>query len=142
MEEGQDNVGDPGQVVFGTTTLVLAIARVAHEANREYCKTIGDDSQPHWNEAPAWQKDSAIKGAQFHLDSPESTPEQSHQNWLNQKTEEGWIRGDVKNVDRKEHPCMVPYDQLPADQKIKDYLFRGIVHSFSEGLKVPETAQL
>ena len=38
--------------------------------------------------------------------------------------------GPVKDADRKEHPCFVPYDELPADQKAKDYMFCGIVEAF------------
>lgn len=28
------------------------IASICHDANRRYCKTIGDDSQPLWEHAP------------------------------------------------------------------------------------------
>lgn len=36
------------------------IAKVCHEANRGYCKALGDDSQLPWDEAPQWAKTSAI----------------------------------------------------------------------------------
>ena len=32
----------------------IEIARIAHEANRAYCQSIGDDSQPNWAEAGLW----------------------------------------------------------------------------------------
>jgi hypothetical protein len=28
------------------------IAKVCHETNRAYCETLGDNSQPPWEEAP------------------------------------------------------------------------------------------
>jgi glucose-6-phosphate 1-dehydrogenase/6-phosphogluconolactonase len=34
-----------------------------------------------------------------------------------------------KNPETKEHPCFLPYEQLPADQRAKDYIFRQIIHS-------------
>ena len=37
------------------------IAKVAHETNRSFCQTLGDWSQPTWENAPDWQKESAIK---------------------------------------------------------------------------------
>ncbi len=37
-------------------------AQIAHETNRAYCQSIGDQSQPPWESAPDWQRDSAIKG--------------------------------------------------------------------------------
>lgn len=31
------------------------VAKVCHDTNRVYCKAIGDDSQPTWENAPEWQ---------------------------------------------------------------------------------------
>lgn len=113
------------------------IARVAHEINRAYCASLGDTSQPAWEDAPEWQKTSALVGVDMHLAKPDATPEQSHESWLAQKLAEGWKYGPVKDAEKKEHPCCVPYAELPAEQKAKDYLFRSVVHA----LKViePET---
>lgn len=105
------------------------IAKVAHEINKAFCKSIGDDSQLDWDEAPEWQKSSAVKGVDFHLENPDASPSASHESWMKQKTEEGWVYGPVKDAEKKEHPCYIPYDQLPIEQKSKDYLFKQIVHS-------------
>lgn len=110
------------------------IAKVSHEVNRAYCQSIGDDSQPEWDAAPDWQKDSAVNGVAAHLKDPSLTPEQSHQLWLNQKQNEGWVYGPVKDPEKKEHPCFVAYSQLPESQRSKDYLFRQVVHSLSRFL--------
>jgi len=110
------------------------IAKVAHEINAAYCRSIGDNSQPDWENAPEWQKNSAINGVVFHLANPEAGPNASHNSWLKQKEEEGWKYGPVKNADTKEHPCFVPYDQLPTEQKSKDFLFKQIVHSLKNYL--------
>jgi hypothetical protein len=108
---------------------VIDIAKVAHELNKAYCESIGDNSQPSWDDAPSWQRDSAIRGVLFHLQNPEATPSASHESWLKQKTEEGWKYGAVKNPETKEHPCFIPYEELPTDQKSKDYIFRQTIHS-------------
>jgi len=116
--------------------LVKEIAKVCHEINRAYCEALGDDSQLPWEDTPEWQKDSAIKGVNFHIENPDSTPQQIHENWLKQKEVEGWKYGKVKDAEKKEHPCCVPYDKLPIDQKAKDYLFRTIVHQLKH--TIPE----
>ncbi|MCI0565186.1 MAG: RyR domain-containing protein [Nitrososphaera sp.] len=105
------------------------IAKVAHEVNRAYCQALGDTSQPAWEDAPDWQKSSAINGVVFHLTNQDAGPDHSHNEWLKEKQEAGWKYGPVKNPEAKEHPCFVPYEELPVEQKAKDYLFRGVVHA-------------
>jgi hypothetical protein len=105
------------------------VAQVCHELNKTYCEAIGDNTQPEWKDAPEWQKSSAVKGVKFHLDNPDAGTSDSHDSWLKQKTEEGWKYGAVKNAETKEHPCFVPYEQLPTEQKAKDFIFRQAVHS-------------
>lgn len=107
------------------------IARVCHEANRAYCQALGDHTQPPWDEAPEWQRASAIDGVQHALEG--GTPETSHENWLRAKLADGWVYGSVKNPELREHPCMVPYDQLPEEQKRKDSLFVTIVNALTGG---------
>lgn len=103
------------------------IAKVAHETNRAYCESLGDFSQTPWGEAPIWQRTSAINGVKFHIENPGAGPSGSHENWLKEKYAEGWKYGEVKDPDKKEHPCCVPYDELPKEQQIKDALFVAVV---------------
>ena len=105
------------------------IAELAHEANRLYCRSLGDNSQLPWSEAPKWQKDSAINGVQFHLANPESKPSDSHESWLKEKRDAGWTFGPVKDPEKKQHPCFVPYEALPAAQQVKDKLFLSVVRA-------------
>ena len=108
---------------------INAIARLCHEVNRAYCKSIGDDSQPSWDDAPEWQKMSSIDGVIFSLNNPDANPSESHECWLKDKENDGWTYGPVKNVEKKEHPCFVPYDELPEKQKTKDYIFKAVVNT-------------
>jgi len=105
------------------------VAKVAHEINKAFCHSINDHSQPTWKDAPQWQKDSAIAGVQFHLDNPDASPSASHESWLKQKEADGWKYGEVKDAEKKEHPCFVPYENLPVEQRCKDYLFKQVIHS-------------
>jgi hypothetical protein len=108
----------------------LQIAAIVHEANRSYCIAIGDNSQPYWESAPEWQKISAVKGVEGILNGTITKPEQSHEGWLAEKKATGWKYGAVKNPDTKEHPCYVPYGELPAEQRVKDAIFFAIVNVF------------
>lgn len=112
-----------------TDRLVESIAQVAHEANRAYCRTIGDDSQPSWHDAPDWQKESAIAGVRAIADDDVRAPAESHESWFDQKLEDGWTWGPEKDPDLKTHPCMVPYHDLPPEQRTKDALFFAVVNA-------------
>lgn len=110
------------------------IARVAHEVNRAYCQALGDDSQPAWEGAPDWQKDSARHGVALHF-AADLGPEASHQAWMAEKIAAGWRWGAVKDPERKEHPCIVPFSDLPREQQAKDYIFRAVVHALRHALR-------
>lgn len=110
------------------------IAKICHEANRAYCESLGDDSQTFWGAAPKWQQESAIDGVKFHLANPTAGPSGSHENWLKGKCADGWKYGPVKDVAKKEHPCCVPYANLPIAQRRKDAIFTAIVHACTETL--------
>ena len=45
--------------------VIARAAMAAHEANRVLCLALGDTSQPKWEDAPSWQKDSAESGVRM-----------------------------------------------------------------------------
>jgi hypothetical protein len=114
-----------------TAILVSAIASICHEANRRYCATIGDHSQVPWEDAPEWQRASAIKGVEHAIENPNAPPSASHDCWLEEKSATGWKYGPVKDPEKKEHPCFVPYQELPVEQRRKDALFQAVVRALT-----------
>lgn len=105
----------------------FSIAKVCHEANRALCAGLGDNSQLPWEEAPQWQRDSAVNGVRFNVENPDAPASASHDSWLEEKRLAGWKFGPVKDADLKEHPCYVPYEELPKEQQAKDHLFKATV---------------
>lgn len=104
------------------------IAEIVHEANRAYCLSMGDASQPLWPDAPEWQRQSARNGVLFHYNNPNADASASHENWYKEKEADGWSYGPEKDPANKRHPCFVPYKELPIEQQIKDHIFRSVVH--------------
>lgn len=109
-----------------------AIARVCHEVNRAYCAALGDLSQAPWENAPEWQRTSALHGVEMHRANPDAGPELSHAAWLAEKRASGWIWGPTKDVERKLHPCCVPFEELPVEQRAKDFLFGAVVAALAD----------
>lgn len=108
---------------------IAAVAAACHAANAAYCRSLGDDSQMPWGEAPENIQASVLAGVEFHLANPDAGDAASHENWLAFKEADGWVFGEVKDLEKKTHPCMVPFDELPKEQQFKDALFRTIVHA-------------
>ncbi len=122
--------------------LLEKIAFLCHEANRAYCMTLGDYSVKGWFAADPSQRESVIRGVEFRLGNPFVPPSAQHEAWMDDKLKDGWVYGPVKDMEKKEHPCMVAYAELPAEQQIKDLLFASVVnamisHSDREALGSP-----
>lgn len=111
---------------------IAFIAQATHEANRAYCAAIGDNSQVPWEQAPDWQRSSAMNGVRGALAG--NTPEQSHESWLAEKAATGWKYGPVKDADKREHPCFVPYAELPPEQRAKDHVFVTVARAMAAAL--------
>lgn len=123
------------------TYTATQIAHVCHEANRALQKEQNDPTIPvsvKWSKLDEETRQSAIQGVQNILSGKVTTPEQSHVEWCNFKTEHGWKLGPVKDEAKKEHPLLVLYAELPESQRIKDALFFSIVRALS-GSVIPLT---
>lgn len=109
-----------------TRNRIEATAAICHDANRRFCLALGDTSQPLWEDAPDWQRSSAVLGVKSIENGTINSPGKSHKSWLEQKRDEGWVWGEVKDTEKKTHPCMVEFEDLPMEQQIKDHLFLAI----------------
>lgn len=103
-----------------------AVAEVAHAATQALQGILNDPcpSQP-WFAETREQRQSVIDGVRNARNG--TTPEKSHENWVRFKLEHGWTPGDSKDPQRKTHPNLVPYADLPEDEKVKDRLFLAVV---------------
>lgn len=50
----------------------------------------------------------------------EKLAEQVHITWMNQRIKEGWSYGPVRNDEKKQTPCIVPYNALSENEKEYD----------------------
>lgn len=50
----------------------------------------------------------------------EKLAEQVHITWMNQRIKEGWSYGPIRNDEKKQTPCIVPYKNLPEIEKEYD----------------------
>ena len=43
-----------------------------------------------------------------------------HDEWMRKRLAEGWTLGPERSDERKQHPCLIPYDELPEIEKEYD----------------------
>lgn len=54
------------------------------------------------------------------LELTERLAENAHEIWAAQRIADGWKLGPTRNDQQKEHPCLIPYNQLPESEKQYD----------------------
>jgi len=105
--------------------ILTLCCRIAADANIHYCLNINEPPPPAWDGLTNAMQEGMIKGAQMALAG--SSPEQSHENWCKTRLAEGWEYATVTDRENKKHACLVPYNELPEAQRVKDALFQNIV---------------
>lgn len=53
-------------------------------------------------------------------DLVEELAEHNHDTWATQRIKDGWTYGKTRSDEKKEHPCLIPYDKLPESEKEYD----------------------
>lgn len=54
------------------------------------------------------------------LNLTEIVAENVHDNWAAKRLSEGWVYGEVRDDRKKTTPCLVPYSQLPEEEREYD----------------------
>ncbi|MEZ5534296.1 MAG: RyR domain-containing protein [Thiolinea sp.] len=50
----------------------------------------------------------------------EQLAENTHEVWAEQRLRDGWDYGERRDDGERLHPCLVPYDELPEEEKAYD----------------------
>ena len=50
----------------------------------------------------------------------ESISKNVHEVWAQTRISQGWSYGTERNEELKQHPCLVPYELLPEEEKVYD----------------------
>ena len=54
------------------------------------------------------------------LELTEKIAENVHEVWSQNRIKDGWTYGELRNDERKETPCLIPYNELPESEKEYD----------------------
>jgi len=106
----------------------IEIAAVCHEANRELTRILKDvPLQAHWDECSEDMKASALVGVEWRINNPDAPASASHEVWMLERLSKGWVLGPERSNEKKTHPALIPYAQLPPGVQLKDKVFVSII---------------
>lgn len=126
------NATDPNTIRF-----INDASSVVHEFGRTYATMNGIVVHPPFDELPEWQQD-AIKEQVFKvLNHQIGSPTQAHDSWVDNMYAEGWRYGAQLDHEKKEHPNICPWDELPEVERFKDVLFFTAVRTMMNFHKIP-----
>ena len=67
-----------------------------------------------------------------------------HEVWAQNRIREGWTYGPVRDDQKRQTPCLVPYDQLPEEEKAYDRntAFGTLKFIVSQGFEIHKTSHI
>ena len=69
---------------------------------------------------PAPADTSSVELPQSLAELTEEMARNVHEVWASGRISDGWVWGPCRDDSRKEHPCLVPYDELPDSEREYD----------------------
>lgn len=119
-------VNSSGETIFID---VEQVARTCHQALKTYSESIAEYHLSNWGDASERYRELMCIAVEIHL-AGDFDAEVTHSSWVEEQLNQGWSYGPVRDVKKKQHPCIVPFNQLPREQQLKGQIFRNIVHAF------------
>lgn len=107
---------------------MLLIAQIAHALISGLGRLWGVEVIA-WEDAEEAYQKGLIAGVTAYFESPELTPAQEHQAWVDAKLADGWVSGAVLDASSKVHPLLLPFDELPIEHRSRAVMLHAAVHA-------------
>ena len=108
---------------------IKEIAKFIYEATRIEAEWSNRSIVPEiWKQRDDKFKKQFVNIIEMYLEKDKlPTPEKAHDSWVVAYEKMGWKYGEKRDVDKKTHPDMLPFNELPKDEKDKDSIFLTFV---------------
>ncbi|GBC62521.1 hypothetical protein DENIS_3493 [Desulfonema ishimotonii] len=103
-------------------------ARSFHQHLKAFRESLGDYTLPDWEETTKHNREMGVRFVRYTLANQSITPESHHEKWVANMAKRGWRHGNERNPDKKTHPCMVPWEDLPYHEQAKTVLMIATVN--------------
>jgi hypothetical protein len=107
---------------------VERLARLIYEATRIEAEWSGRIVPETWEQRDEKFRSQFVGIVSKYINAERlPTPEQAHNSWMESYLEMGWRHGEKRDPVAKTHPDLVPFDELPRDEKDKDAIFLAFI---------------
>ena len=89
------------------------------ESNRAQARSIGDKLRAV-NMAFDAGESAFQTVTEFDEETTHFLAKNEHIRWMQEKIANGWVYAPIRDNEKKHHPCLVPYEQLPLAEQQKD----------------------
>ena len=107
------------------------IARLTYEADRAIRARMGQ-TLPEWGKHEASLKTEWRSKVASFKKKDGITPRSRHESWVKDMITAGWVQGQKIDHDKKTHPAICPYDNLPEEVHLLDDVFVTIIETCVE----------
>ena len=111
---------------------LLDIAQECHAKNNELMMMNGEEQRGSWGTLDRHTKFITLKSVIKALENPNLTAKEMHDEWMNNKIEDGWKFGDVKDAELKTHPLIIDFELMNDVDKMKDQNFIDVCNKYRE----------
>lgn len=111
------------------------VTQVAYDTVQAYNRSIGH-VRPSWAELPQDIKEEVIGQTEMVEENPKVTPEDLHNRWKENLEAKGWEYKEdeegnpIDRPNRKKHPYLKPFDELPEEVQVKSKLLLTVIKFF------------
>jgi len=105
------------------------ITKFIYEAARKEAEWSKRSIVPEaWEDRDEKFKKQMIDVVRRYIESDQlPSPEEAHNSWMKAYLDMGWKYGEARDTEKKTHPDLLPFDQLPRDERDKDAIFLSLV---------------
>lgn len=104
------------------------IAELIYEATRLEAEWSKRPIIPEkWNNRDEAFRNQFVDIVRKYIQDGIPTPEEAHNSWMESYFKMGWKYGKERSVENKTHPDLIPFDELPKEERDKDAIFLCLV---------------
>ena len=104
------------------------IAEIIHSCTSRIPRI--DGSLPDlWCDLSETTKEHASNAVEEIMSGPPRSPKELHDLWMQPLLENDWTQGDY-SFENKKHPSLVPFQELPESEILKDELWHHLTECF------------